>query len=231
MLDLNPNIEWQPYIQDKQWGPGINYDQLPSADLIDLEALKDDLENAPLGDGPNNYDVRATYDSRLVNSYDFHFAQLNALVIFNEIWTAGFMVPYGYRAVVRKIKVVYDNDLGGPYGNSWIIPLANTTPPGSAVITVNSPYGNIQQFFYSSTSIATGSGVPNNTQIPVGAGDTIDTFFLVEEGTWFGCMGQDSNIEPIGAPTMSIDIYGQLIPSENMQLPFAIGNPIGGRQQ
>jgi hypothetical protein len=229
MIDLNPQLEWQPYIQDKQWGPGLNYDFIPS-DLADVDALKDALAETPVGDGPTNYDVRATYDSRLINSYDFHFAQLNVDVAFDEIWTIGFMVPFGYRAVVRKIKVIYDNDLGGPVGNSWIVPLANTTPPGSSVVTTFSPYGNVQQFFASSTTVAFGSGVPNNTQIPIGAGDTVDTFFLVEEGTWFGVMGQDSNLATIGTTTASMDIYGQLIPSENMQLPFAIGNPIGGRR-
>lgn len=228
MKDLNPGVEWQRYIQDIQWGPGDNYAFIPS-DLIALEACKDALENTPVADGPRDYDVRATYDSRLINSYDFNFAQLNLAVLFDEIWTIGFQVPFGYRAVVRKFKITYDNDVGGPIGNSWVVPLANTTPPGNTDIVTQSLWGGLNQFFIAN-SVGAGSAVPNTTQIPIGPDGEVDCFFVVEEGTWFGMLGENANLVQVGSPTMSINIYGNLIPSENMQLPFAIGNPIRGMQ-
>jgi hypothetical protein len=125
--------------------------------------------------------------------------------------------------VVRKFKVIYDGDQGGSVANSVVIPLQTLYPV--SFVTEWSPVsgsgigGNVE--FANS-----GNGVPvaNSQYVTIGSGDEFDTFFIVEEGTWFGLMGQNNNIT-MGGGFVSVNCYGQLIPTNQLELPYCIGNP------
>ncbi len=61
----------------------------------------DQADVAPLGTPPKGYDVRAVYDSRPVQGYDFNIAVSTALGETNPF--VSMTVPNGYIAVLRAI--------------------------------------------------------------------------------------------------------------------------------
>jgi hypothetical protein len=65
------NLEWAPSIRDFQWGVGPSTG-IP-ADIAAIEGSVRALENTGLDPNPPMATVRATYDARLINSYDFAF--------------------------------------------------------------------------------------------------------------------------------------------------------------
>jgi len=220
MKTFECNLEFSPTIHDYQWGPGLNFKD-NAVDLVALSNAQEELDNTPLTPQPIDYGVRSTYDSRPINSYDFNFTATNIPSLPNFLWLTGWQVPLGYRAIVRKFEVIYDQDTGGPFGNSVIFPLQSLYPsatedlPAGFPVTVPSystvvPAGN-----------AVGFPVPNNVKA-IGSGGSIDTFFICEEGTWFGIQGINTNIATEG--TVTINVYGNFLAIRDEQLPFVIGN-------
>lgn len=210
------NLEWQPTIRDIQWGPGL--DTAGPVDLLALEDAKTDMYQAPLVPEVLNYDVRAVYNSRPINAYDFNFCANSLIVNNNTLWVVGWQVPLGFRAVVREFEVQYDQDTGGPFGGSLVFPLEGMYPStfGPNPQTSGPVTPTVQ------TALA-GAGFPvlNNAKA-IGSGGTIKTFFIVEEGAWFGIQGITSNIGSQG--TCTINAYGNFIPIRDEQLPFVVGN-------
>jgi hypothetical protein len=209
---MDCNLEWQPSIRDRCYGYDPNGEGTAS-DLTALAGATAALAATPLADGPNNYSVRSTYDVRPVNAYDFNFSVLLFSVSNNVQWCVGWQVPLGYRAVIRRFEIQYDGDLGGAYGNSWIQPCISIYPTNESIDTspISSNSGNP-------------TPVPYNSEIAIGSGGEIETFFIAEEGSWFGLTGVNANLNLSGSPTASVNCYGNLIPTGEMQLPFTIGN-------
>ena len=215
----NCMLEWRLTIRDHQWGC---YDWAPAIDLLMLADAENDLAATPLDYQTLDYDVRSTYDSRPINAYDFNLCSGTLSGINSNIaWMVGWQVPLGYRAVVRRFDVQYDSDVGGPYGNSVIWPLQGLYPatvqPAPQLLAVSTPQFNMAVY----TNNEVGFPVPNNIK-SIGSGGSIDVFFIIEEGTWFGLAG--SNANQLNG-TANVNVYGQLIPVRNEQLPYVVGNP------
>lgn len=211
------NLEWQPTIRDYQWGPGI--DTAGPVDLLSLEDAKTDMYAAPLVPEVLDYDVRSTYDSRPINAYDFNFCA-NSLIVTNDaLWVVGWQVPLGFRAVVREFEVQYDQDTGNQFGQSLVYPLEGMYPSQFAPNPASSgPTTPTVQ-----TAVA-GAGFPVlNNMKAIGSGGKIKTFFIVEEGTWFGIQGINNNLGGVQG-TVTINVYGNMLPIRNEQLPFIVGN-------
>jgi hypothetical protein len=170
--------------------------EIPGADLLQDASSESALSQAPLGEPPVAFDVRSTYDSRPVNSYDFNFSQSIAYVAAGGTLQFSFNVPQGYRAVPRE----------------WSVLL---TAPALA------SSGNFNQISLNSN----GAAVPNNQNIIFGAGgteDPIKSFFLCEEQTQFGATVL---VQPVAVSGQAIlNVYGNLIPVTSVALPFAIAN-------
>lgn len=170
------------------------------ADVLQADASIGAMLQTPLGEPPSNFDVRAVYDSRPVNAYDFNYsASPSTTGSGANGWVATFQVPNGYRAVPRKWSIHYDTIAGGASANST---------------------ASIQQG---------GAALPNNANIIVGMGtdEPIETFFLCEENTSFGITGINSNIltlNPGQNYTANVNVWGNLIAVTDVALPFSIAN-------
>ena len=185
--------------QHGDWQTGASVDQAGS-DLLQDDASVAAMQKAPLGEPPSAFDVRCTYDSRIVNGYDFNFSQfITSQNLINNPWEMQFMVPNGYRAVPRKWDVMYD------------------TPPVGA--SYNSTVTLLQQ----------GAALPNNGPIIIGMGtgdEPIDSFFVCEENTTFGITGNVvGTFNTTQDSVISVNVYGNLIPVSEAALPFSIANP------
>jgi hypothetical protein len=210
------NLEWQPTIRDIQWGPGL--DTAGPTDLLALSGAVADAQATPLEPVPLDYDTRAVYDSRPVNAYDFNFCANNFIVNNNTLWAVGWQVPLGYRAVIREFEVQYDQDVGGQFGASLIFPLQGMYPSefGDSPSTSGPVTPTVQ------TALAAAGFPLQNNAKAIGSGGKIKTFYIAEEGTWFGLEGISANIGVQG--TCTVNAYGQFIPIRNEQLPFVIAN-------
>lgn len=179
------------------WQATASYDQ-PGSDLLADDAAVAQMQRAPLKEPLSDYDVRATFDSRFINGYDFNFA---AVATDNNTgsgtgWEVSFNVPVGYRAIPRKWSFTFDALATGPAGAS----LASLSQAGAAV--------------------------PNNQDIIIGMGGVeVDSFYLCEENTTFGAFGKNSNFALNTAYTVNVNVYGNLIPVSDVALPLTASNP------
>jgi len=164
------------------------------ADMAGSGPLVSAMEIAPLGEPPVGFDVRCTFDSRMINGYDFN---LSAAITDTSVtnWQATFIVPNGYRMIPREWTIYFDNP-----------------PPGLA----SNSTATLQQ---------QSAGIPNNGPIMIGSGttDPLKSFFLCEENTTFGIIGNNSNIFS-GAVTGYVTVYGNLLSVLDVALPFAASN-------
>jgi hypothetical protein len=171
------------------------------ADLVHTDAAIQAMGRAPLGDPPVDYDVRAVFDSRFPNCYDFNIAATSgsqSVSAGGVSFTFALVAPAGYRAIPREWRVQIDNYYAGPTAGS------------TATILIN------QQ------------ALPFNTNIIIGAGTgsiPIKTFFLVEEGQQFGLLYSNANAGTGGPVIININCYGNLIAVTDVQLPYADANP------
>jgi len=187
------NGEYEDEIGDTQAGPDFN---VGPADVGNTEQQLAALARAPLGEPPVGFDVRCTFDSRIVNSYDFLLsATLMDGLNSGAPWIVTFQVPNGYRMIPREWEVYFDNPPSGLASNSTV---------------------TLQQ---------QGAAIPNNGPIAIGSGtsDPIKTFFLCEENTNFGMTGHNSNLTS-GIITGYVRVYGNLIAVSDVALPFAAAN-------
>jgi hypothetical protein len=117
----NGNLEWWLTIRDIQAPPldaAISVIGGPQ-DLQESAAMMAGLFAAPYGDPSDEYDARATYDSRPTNAYDAIFSEATN-VTSGEVWTVLFTAPLGYRFVPRKFTISYDDAGAGPDANSIV---------------------------------------------------------------------------------------------------------------
>jgi hypothetical protein len=183
--------------QRGDWQTGASLD-IPGADLLKDDYAVASMLQAPLGEPPTDFLVRSVYDVRPVNGYDFNYsAGFDEVDAF--VWSAQFNVPNGYRAIPRKWTVYFDNP-----------------PLGPASIST-------------ATLLQNGAAVPNNDNIIIGMGtgsDPIESFFICEENTTFGIQGLVDASNSSHSSTMSVNVYGNLIPVTEVSLPFSIANQI-----
>lgn len=181
--------------QRGDWQTGASLD-IPGADLLTNDASIAAMQKAPLTEPPNDFSVRSVYDVRPVNGYDFNFSG-TANEVDNFVWSITFDVPLGYRAIPRKWTVFYDNP-----------PL---TIASSSVVSL----------------LQNGAAVPNNQNIIIGMGTgalPIESFYLCEENTTFGIQGLVTANNNTHTSTMSVNVYGNLLPVSEVALPFSIAN-------
>jgi hypothetical protein len=168
------------------------------ADLSDSasrtpQALADAMARAPIGEPKSAFDVRCTYDSRPLNGFDFNLTQIFEESTDTTI-TASFLVPVGYRAVPRKWRIVF-------------VP---ATLYEVSEVTV---------FFTNN-----GADVPyNSVCIGNGTTDPLDTFYLAEESSPFGCR---IVLTPpvVVLAGLVVQVYGNYLPVTNVALPFEVTN-------
>ena len=162
---------------------------------------QDAFAATPLGAPPAGYDVRSVYDSRPVNAYDFNISLPEgsfAVSATSLLMTA--QVPAGYRMVPRE----------------WDISLINATYSVASPVVTASIWAN-------------GGFLPFNQGIvidTVGTAAPIKTFFLLEENSIFG---MSITVEPPATyqtGTVRVNVYGNLLPVTDVQLPFAIANKV-----
>lgn len=189
------NKEYSPEIRDTQTGSTL--DNVNASDLIAVSGATQAAGQAPLGEPPPNYDVRATFDSRFVNAYDFNMST-SAPATSAAPWVIEFTVPLGYRAIPRRWEVIYQG-ITGPIS------------PADSTVTLQS----------------NGVSLPYNGPIIIGSGGTVRSFFLCEEGSTFGMTGFNGDA-PSSNVTVSINVYGNLIPTSDVQLPYMAANRIPG---
>jgi len=134
--------------------------EIPGSDLLKDDSSVDAMRAAPLGEPPTDFDVRAVFDSRFINSYDFNLS-LAVSIASNVTWVATFNVPTGYRAIPRKWSVQFDSPPLGPAAANNV-----TLQQNGADVPNNGP-------------IIIGAGTD----------DPIDSFYLCEENTTFGITG------------------------------------------
>lgn len=170
-----------------------------SADYGGSDLVKDapsilQMQQTPLGEPEIDFEVKAVYDSRFINSFDFNLSQALEAICGQDptLWSFQFTVPQGYRMIPKKFSISFEP----------------VYPGGSASSTASI----LQQ----------GVGLTNNTNIIIGLGDDIDTFFICEEQTTFGINGQNSNAQfPL---TTVCRVHGQLFPVTDVALPFTASN-------
>jgi hypothetical protein len=154
----------------------------------------DEMQRTPLGEPRVEFDVRCVYDSRPLNGGDFNLS-ITAVDTSTTNWQATFVVPNGYRMVPRKWEVTFDNPPSGPNANS------------TATIQQN------------------GANLPYNGPIIIGMGtsEPIETFFICEENTTFGIMGNNANFTG-GSNVVNVNVYGNLLAATDVALPFEVTN-------
>jgi hypothetical protein len=186
--------EWADAIGDIQ--ASVDMRDTSAGDVIGQDSAIAQMQMTGLGEPPKDFTVRAVYDSRFPNSYDFNIAALSTqLTSTNPTYSVSFQCPNGYRMVPRKWNIYISNPPSGPPQNS---------------------YGSLQQ---------NGVNIPYNDAFYIGVERQLETFFLVEETTTFGLTGFNANYaNAITNPTVIVEVYGNLIPTTHVALPFAVTN-------
>lgn len=188
------NQEYSQEIGDYQAPPDLTSG--PS-DMLGTQQSVDAMHATPLGEPPVNFDVRAIFDSRPVNAYDFNLSANTTISSTSASWVATFVVPNGYRMVPREWEVYYEN-----------------APAGSAVAS----QVTLQQ---------NNADLPNNTGIIIGVATAapIKSFFICEENTTFGIRGFNNNTFVVaGSAVVIVNVYGNLLPVTDVALPFEVTN-------
>lgn len=173
-------------------------DDTGNADVILDQSSIAEMQAAPLGEPLIGYDVRAVFDSRPINAFDFNFSATSQVTGTTGAWAVTFEVPLGFRAVPRKWYIDFDPGLS-----------INTGPSSSSTASITKGKLNLVQ----------------NQLIIVGQGAEIETFFLCEENTPFGMSGNNLLGATSGANTLAIvNVWGTLIPVSSVALSFCAAN-------
>lgn len=197
--------------REHQAGPDAN----DSDTAGDAQKTADMSATAP-GEPPVDFDVRSTYDARPVNARDFNISGTvvgtvsgSGAIIFPVL---NFATPLGWRFVVLNWEVTFAPSIG-------------TLGPAA--------------FKNTSVNLLGGGGVadPFNQAIIIGPNGTADegleTFMLVEEQTQFGIqiLNADTGLLLAATSTAIVTIHGNALPVTDVQLPYAIANPVRGLKQ
>lgn len=155
-----------------------------------------DFDVTPVGTPPVCYDVRSVFDSRPVNTYDFHITQSGAFLTTNVASVVEMSVPEGYMAILRGIE-------------AWIEP----APPGPDRSDV------------SMTVQLNGGDYPNNAGMLIGAATDglIPMFLLADE---FNRIGVRLVLPSLGfAGASFVHFYGNFVLKTDRAYPFEVANP------
>jgi hypothetical protein len=187
-----PDLEFE--VRDRQGPPDFGVE---SQRQTDVSAI-------PIGEPPGPGDVRAVFDSRFPNAYDFNFTKNFS---YGGVSALGFVIipfiiPFGYRAVVREYTFF-------------------TTP---IILPVGGSDGAVQIF-----PQVNGGDVPNNSRVFTSgaSSDPLKVFYLAEEGTSIGIrwFPLDAQLQA-SAYDITVQVYGNLLPVTGESLPYAVTNRI-----
>lgn len=151
----------------------------------------------PVGTPPSCYDVRSVYDSRPVNTYDFHITGVAEFATTDRARVVEMSVPEGYVAVLRSVE-------------AWFQP---------------APLGADRSNTSMSMQL-NGGDYPNNQFITIGAStdQPIPMFILADE---FNRLGAKVTVSTLGyAGDVYVHFYGQFILKTERAYPFEIANPV-----
>lgn len=178
--------------------------QIPNADPVapgqQAAAAQTALAQTPSGPVPLAFDVRAIYDSRPINAYDFNIAVSTSGEVANPI-TMSFTVPNGYVCVLKRIITFIENPI----------------PASSDRVDVLL------------TALVNQGVFPFNESIPVGVdqSDLFNCFIIADQGSEVAARLVVSAAILALAPTYTAQFYGQFLQKTNIPPAFEIGNPSG----
>lgn len=162
---------------------------------------RSDFDSTPVGSPPSCYDVRSVFDSRPVNTYDFHIttgADYGQEVDANV--TIEMTVPEGYMAILRSIEV-------------WFEPSSFGANRSAASLTMQ----------------LNGGDYPNNVDMLIGTAtdQAIPMFLLADE---FNRIGAKVTQLFAGAELYNGEVfahfYGNFVLKSGRAYPFEVANPV-----
>jgi hypothetical protein len=174
----------------------INVDPVPPGQQVD--SARTAYDNTPIGPIPFAYDVRAVFDSRPVNGYDFNIVVSTSGELVNPI-TISFTVPNGYVAVLKRVISFIES------------PIPASALRSDVLLTLLLNQGV----------------VPNNANIPVGIeqDDLVRCFVIADQGSVLSARLVVSAAILALTPTYTIQFYGNLLQKTNIPTPFEVANP------
>lgn len=176
---------------DARSAAGVN-----SAGNAQLESLA----TTPRGEPPKAFDVRATYDSRPVQGFDYNIPDDIAIALSSEGAVSvdlTFIVPTGYIAVQRRFR-------------HWFNPAPAITSRQQCTVTF----------------LVSGATVPYNELIPIGLtnDELADGFFIADEKQTL--TARVTVAAGVALVTQLYCVfYGNLILKTGVPSPFEIANP------
>jgi len=161
----------------------------------------DSLATTPRGEPPKAFDVRATYDSRPVQGFDYNIPDSVAASIVDETTLTvelSFIVPRGYVAVQKRFR-------------HWFNPVPAIASREQCRVSF----------------LISGAGVPYNELIPIGVESDVlsDGFFIADELQTVTARVIVSNLGFTLSTTLYCVFYGNLILKTGVPSPFEVANP------
>lgn len=180
--------------RERQYGPDVH---TTPGDQLRTQSAVDNMQSAPRGEPPKAFDVRAVYDSRPVQGFDFNITASDA-VGERTTFVLGFEVPSGYVCVLRRLH-------------------HSSTP--TPVIVGRS---DIQV-----TLLVNNASVRYNQSIPVGveSDDIVECFVIADEFSQVQAQFDlTADVAAINF-TMYAQFYGQFLLKTGIPYQFEVANP------
>jgi hypothetical protein len=154
------------------------------------------------------YDVRAVYDSRPVNGYDFNIEDSTAVTVTNPedfILSAdvSFTVPFGLVCVLKETTV-------------WLEPAVNFANPSDSQVTFKVNRASV--LYNENLSIDSDN-----------IGNPLKTFIVADEGSEVGVHYAGTNLLDPGTPNLRVLFHGQFLRKTNVPVQFEVANAVPGR--
>lgn len=181
--------------------------QLTNGDPIapgqQVDSARTSYDNTPIGPIPFAFDVRAIFDSRPINAFDFNITQSTSGEIANPVQVS-FTVPNGYVAVLKRVITFLEN------------PIPASVLRSDVLLTLLLNQGV----------------VPNNERIPVGVDQDslVNCFLIADQGSVITARFTVSAAILALLPTYTAHFYGNLLQKTNIPAPFEIANPTNKAQ-
>lgn len=159
---------------------------------------RDAYDQTPIGTVPLAYDVRAIYDSRPINAYDFNIPVSASGELTNPI-TISFTVPNGYVCVLKRVITFIEDPIPSPAKRSDVL----------------------------LTLLLNQGVVPNNENIPIGVeqDSLVNCFVIADQGSVLSARLTVSAAVLAGSSTYWVQFYGQFLQKTNIPASFEIANP------
>jgi hypothetical protein len=185
--------------RDHQYPPDTN---TRAGDQLRTQSSVDAMKAAPRGEPLKAFDVRAVYDSRPVQGFDFNINVAGTpIAVSSSVFIATFQVPSGYVAVLRTFHHSF------------------TPPP----IIVN-------RSDIKATLLLNKQNVQYNANIPIGieSDGVIDCFVIADEFNTLGVRidGSAATLSIAGS-IPQCHFYGQFLLKTGIPKNFEIANPSG----